>query len=204
MTFDNNFWNQRYSQTPFPYSDKPNLFVENFFKNHVAPKNSKILVPADGDGRNGLWLAKQGYQVQAFDYSETAVELANSQAQKLGLNYVSRVQDIKNWNPPQNEFDFVVVVFFHLEPELFQMSLQKYSKALKNKNAFLVAQFFHKNQLGKNSGGPKDLDMLCNKESFLCLENSFNKTQTESTEPILDEGPLHQGQASLINLIAQR
>jgi hypothetical protein len=99
-------WDERYAKTDYLYSDRPNEFMKRHFE-ALTPNGARVLLPGDGDGRNGLWLAKQGFQVEAFDYSKVASEKANRRAREAWLAYSSRHQDVNDWVPEKSQFDFV-------------------------------------------------------------------------------------------------
>lgn len=194
----NNFWNQKYSATAHLYTDQPNEFVKNIFQTLIS-QGLYIIVPGDGDGRNGLWLAQQGCRVQAFDYSQVAVDKANAMAKKLRIDYQSRCLDIAHWQPAQQSADAIVIVFVHLEPSLRTQLLQSSLRALKPGGSF-ICQVFSTQQLGKTSGGPKDIDLLYTKNDFDLMKRYFSDFVVEHGETLLNEGPLHTGLASVLNV----
>jgi len=198
------FWNQRYNDAEHLYSEHPNTFLkETIGKLNFAGKNLKALVPADGDGRNGLWLASQGFQVDAFDYSSVAVAKANQRAQKAGLNYKSLVQDLNHFVCQQDSYDLIAVVYFHAPPALKQKLIELCHSCLKPGGA-LVVEVFSKQQLPKSSGGPKDPELLYSAEDFEKLQSHFTNLTISETETVLSEGPLHTGAASVLRVVGTR
>ena len=63
------FWNERYKEQVFAYGMEANDFLQE----QTFPLGSKILCLAEGEGRNGVYLAEQGHDVTCVDYSEEGV-----------------------------------------------------------------------------------------------------------------------------------
>jgi SAM-dependent methyltransferase len=191
------FWDEKYTQTEHLYSDQPNAFLKKHFDS-LAVKSGKVLVPGDGDGRNGLWLAEQGFPVEAFDYSKVAVSKANQQAINRGLTYTSRQLDVSDWKAEANQFDFVVIIFLHLPKNLWQHLLTSSLQTLRPGGS-LIIQVFSKDQLGNSSGGPKDLNLLFETREFEEISQAFAQFDLKKDEEPIAEGPLHTGPASMIS-----
>jgi 2-polyprenyl-3-methyl-5-hydroxy-6-metoxy-1,4-benzoquinol methylase len=190
-------WDERYAKTDYLYSDRPNEFMKRYFEG-LDPNGARVLLPGDGDGRNGLWLAKQGFRVEAFDYSKVASEKANRRAREAGLAYSSRYQDVNDWAPEKSQFDFVVIVFLHLEKAAWEYLIEASLATLKPGGS-LIIQVFSKDQLGKTSGGPKDLGLLFEPEDFHELTERFDSFELSKEDSEIAEGSLHTGLASLIS-----
>lgn len=196
-----NKWNEKYAQHKHLYSDQPNQFIRNFFES-VNSNSKKVILPGDGDGRNGLWLARQGFDVSAFDYAEVAVDKANRISRELGLNYKSQHLDVTSWNPVSKSFDYVVLVFLHLEDAQRKHLMTQALKCLRPGGAF-ICQVFSKDQMGKTSGGPKDLSLLYDLSDFELMNPHFAAIELEKKLVELEEGPFHTGTASVINFIGK-
>lgn len=196
----NNFWNEKYQNSDHLYSSEPNVFLSKSVSNfHIG----KALVPGDGDGRNGLWLARKGYSVDAFDFSEVAVRKANANAEKQSLKYRSEVLAAENFQSAQGAYDLVAIVFLHLPKDVMKTLLKKCAESLKSDGVLLI-QVFSQDQLSFNSGGPKDLTLLYKPDDFRWLEGTFRSLSIEQVDCDLSEGPLHTGKASVVNVIATK
>ncbi|MFW7381533.1 MAG: class I SAM-dependent methyltransferase [Oligoflexus sp.] len=192
------FWNERYRQAEHLYSDQANEFLKDFFTKQG--QKGEVLVPGDGDGRNGLWLARQGFSVSAVDYSEVAVAKGMQRAQREGLAYHSQAQSVENWQPEENRYDYAALIFLHLPKDLMQQTLDKILVALRP-GASLIIEVFSQDQLQRSSGGPKDLGLLYQTLDFEKLKAHFARHRLEQRDCYLQEGPLHTGDASVINFI---
>lgn len=192
-------WNSRYSEPEFIYGIEPNNYLKNFLENSIK---GNILLPADGEGRNSVFAAKNGWQVDAFDYSVSAQMKATQLAQinNVLINYT--VSDILEFIPNKN-YDLIALTYLHLVPEVRSMFFKKLSQWL-NPGGHILLEAFSKNQLKNSSGGPKDINLLYDLAE---INNDFYDLKIKEiceTEIMLDEGKLHQGKANVIRLIAQK
>ena len=194
------FWNNRYSADDFIYGIKPN----NFFKDSLKKLNpGKILMLGEGEGRNAVFAAAQGWKVDAVDFSETAKEKALRLAKEnsVMINYtVSNLKDFK-FNP--NTYDAVGYIFSHLNPSLRSVVHPGIVNTLKV-GGYLILEVFEKAQLGRTSGGPQNLDMLYSIDELKTDFKSMKIILIEKKEIFLDEGEPHKGEAMIVRLIAQK
>ena len=107
-------WNSRYKEPEFIYGIEPNNYLKDFIEHSVK---GNILLPADGEGRNSVFAAKKGWQVDAFDYSHSAQTKALKLAKenKVFINY--SVADIQDFTP-NNSYDLIALIYLHLIPTL--------------------------------------------------------------------------------------
>ena len=194
-----NFWNERYSTKDYIYGTRPN----QFFKEQIEKLNAgKILMVGEGEGRNAVYAAKLGWQVDAIDSSSVAKDKALMLAEqnKVSINY--QVADIHSYNFPDNIYDAVGIVFLHInESEKENKRLHiKFTNTLKKKGR-IILELFSKNQLGKNSGGPQDLDLLCSIEQIRKNFPIFKNELLLEENILLSEGEFHQGEASVIRFV---
>jgi Methyltransferase domain. len=107
-------WNSRYNSDEYVYGKEPN----EFFKEELAKlKPGKLLLPADGEGRNGVFAAGLGWEVTSFDWSDEGKKKAEKLAGSNGVNINYIVTEASQFNFPENEFDAVGLVFVHLPEE---------------------------------------------------------------------------------------
>lgn len=194
------FWNERYAAEEYIYGEAPN----EFFKEKLATlKPGTLLCPAEGEGRNAVYGATQGWKVTAFDISEEGRNKALRLADKKGVKIEYIIASFGTYELTEATFDAIVLTFTHLPAEDRRARFQKIIKALKP-GGTLILQGFSKAQFGKTTGGPKDLAMLWSRGE---LEGDFAGMQhlvIEEKDIILNEGPFHHGTASVIQLTAQR
>lgn len=191
-------WNERFKPDEFQYGIEPN----DYFKEKInALPVGRILIPAAGEGRDAIYAAKLGWEVYAFDSSERgrekAIKLANTE--KVLIHY--HCEDAMNIKFPLESFDAVALSYFHLPEDLrfpFHLQCIKWLKP----NGHIILEAFNKKQLTYTSGGPKHIDWLFNKK---LLESDFDGLEIIENKEIqrkLNEGPLHQGLAEVVQFNA--
>jgi SAM-dependent methyltransferase len=188
-------WDERYGEAEPLYGMKPNAYLEAQVK-RLQP-GCKILVPGDGYGRNGIWLARQGFQVQTVDLSPVGVERARKTAQAAGLKMIIEQADLSKWPWPVNEFDAAVAIFVHLPSAVRRPVHASMLRALKP-GGIVIFQSFTPAQLQFTSGGPKDVDMLC---SAALLREEFPGAEIlelQETTVNLEEGHKHSGMGAVV------
>lgn len=188
-------WDERYGEPEPLFGLKPNVYLEAQSKR--LPPGAKVLVPGDGYGRNGLWLARQGFQVHTVDLSRVGVERAREAAKAAGLQMVIEQGDLATWQWPVNEFDAAAAIFVHLPSDVRRLVHTFLLRALKS-GGIAIIQSFTPAQLQFCSGGPKQVDMLCTAE---LLRQEFAGAEIleleEKTVP-LDEGHKHSGMGAVV------
>ena len=193
------FWNQRYTENESVYGIAPNAFFKEFTDTH---KPGKLLLPAEGEGRNALYAAKKGWTVHAFDFSEVAREKALQAATEQGLQIVYWNQSIEDFHANQ-QYDLVASIYVHLPPQLRKQYHQELIKSIRH-GGYLLLEAFAKEQIENNSGGPTDPALLydaptlCNDFAFLHVLSCHQK------ELQLNEGSFHSGAAAVLRLTVQK
>ena len=163
----------------------------------------KILLPAEGEGRNAVFAATKGWQVTAFDPSIEGKRKAEQLAKKnqVSINYLIDNYDFVDF--PKESFDCVVLIFAHMHPMKRKEYHQKLISFLKP-GGILILEGFSKKQIKNNTGGPRDIDMLFSKNELESDFNSFSELVLTETDTILNEGPFHQGTASVIRVLGTK
>lgn len=194
------FWNERYGQEKYAYGLLPN----EFFKNQLSllPSGS-MLLPAEGEGRNAVYAALEGWDVEAFDFSDAAIKKALHLAiqNKVTINYqTSTFQDFK---VKLGHYDAVGLIYVHMPSDQRSIFHQKMISSLRP-GGKIILETFEKRQLGLLSGGPKSLDMLYSIEE---LEHDFASMKIEQLayeSTNLDEGSYHSGLAKVVRMVATK
>jgi len=197
----NDFWDSRYGEEGFAYGTTPNTFLLSFADSFKT--GQKVLVIGDGEGRNGVWLAEQGCTVVSVDSSKVGVEKAQKLASEKGVKIETVCADLNDWDWPDSEFDFVVIIYVHFPPDVRAFLHNKVVSALKP-GGQLIMESFTPDQLNYSSGGPPVLEMLYTvemmKEDFKLLEIQ----QLEECITELSEGKYHCGEGAVVRLIANK
>ncbi len=200
MKYGPDKWDERYGVEEYVYGKEPNQFLKENFKK--IPKGN-ILCIADGEGRNGVWLAKNGYNVTSIDFSPKAIEKINRLAQENNVSIKTICDDILNYNFGKNVYDGIVSIFAHFKVEEMDKLHFKYVNALRPNGVFFV-EVFAKEQLPLTTGGPKDISLLYDTQD---IQNSFPSGKIELLKKdvvYLHEGDLHDGKAVVVRAIIRK
>ncbi len=194
------FWNKRYQQADYVYGVEPNGFFRAFIES-TSP--AKILLPAEGEGRNAVFAASKGWQVDAFDYSESGRTKARVLAEqnKVEINYFIASYDEVELN--ENSYDVIALIYAHMPSQIRQQVHRKLLTYLKP-NGLIVLEAFSKEQLHNQSGGPKNLVMLYSLQELTEDFKGMNMIELYQQELDLDEGAHHRGKASVVRMIASK
>ena len=196
--FGGEFWDERYSSIGFVYGTEPNIF----FKDELDKlKTGNILLLGEGEGRNAVYAAVRGWNVDAVDFSIIAKEKALKLAEEnsVGINY--EITDLSEYKPKLNYYDTAAIIFLHLNPKIRSGVHLKVVDSLKP-GGTLILEVYEKEQLGKDSGGPQNIDMLYSEKE---LEDDFAKLNIivlEKKIVNLNESEQHKGEAVVQRLVA--
>ena len=193
-------WDKRYGVDEYVYGKEPNLFLKENFKK--IPKGD-ILCVADGEGRNGVWLAKQGYSVTSIDYSQNAIEKISSLAKENNVSIKTICADLLNYDFGNTKYDGIISIFSHFKVDDTNKLHHKYFNALKPNGVFIM-EVFAKEQLPLKTGGPKDISLLYDTQ---VIQNSFPSGKIELLKKdvaYLHEGDMHDGKAVVVRAIIRK
>ena len=196
----NDFWNERYSSEEFAYGEEPNAFIHQQL---VKLKPGKILFPAEGEGRNAVYAASLGWQVTAFDLSTEGRKKALQLAAKHNVDIQYLIDGYETVSFAKESFDCVVLVFAHIHKNKRAEYHHKLASFLKP-GGKPIMESFSKEQIFRESGGPKSPDMLYSVEDMKNDFADFSDLQIEKTDTELLEGFFHNGKASVIRVIATK
>jgi cyclopropane fatty-acyl-phospholipid synthase-like methyltransferase len=193
------FWNERYKQESFAFGEEPNLY----FKEQIQKFNpGKLLLPAEGEGRNAVYAAQLGWQVSAFDTSSEGKIKAEKLAQKNQVSIHYQVGELDDLNYSEMEFDAIGLIYAHFPENIRHAYHQIFDKLLK-KNGVIILEAFSKNHLNYNSknekvGGPRSEGMLYSIEDIKRDFHNYEILELIETEVDLNEGLYHVGLGSVI------
>lgn len=192
------FWNQKFADTTYKYGERPNVFLTEQV-GHIKP-GAQVLVPGDGEGRNGVWLAERGFAVTSVDCSDVGLDKTRALAVRRGVQLATILADLTAWSPEADSADAVVVSYLHLPSAQRPTVMAHLAQALRP-GGVLILEAFHPRQLGLSSGGPKDVDMLYTLEA---LQGDLGEAGLVGDDIValeglvtLNEGPFHQGPAQV-------
>jgi SAM-dependent methyltransferase len=194
-------WNERFSKTEPVYGEEPNAYLAA--QSRRFQPGMKLLVPGDGYGRNGVWLAKQGFQVYTVDLSPVGVERSRRAAEAAGMKMTIECADLATWNWPVDEFDGVFAIFLHLPEDVRKKAHGSMLRAL-NPGGLVILEAFSTGQLRHTSGGPKQVQLLYTTEMLRDDFAPAEIVELEERETEISEGPMHSGRATVVEAVLRR
>lgn len=204
MKYPKTFWDERYGSESYVYGHQPNHFFQEQLT-VLAP--GRILMPAEGEGRNGVFAARQGWEVSAFDLSEVGRRKALDWASENGVSLDYQVIQAEEVTYPTGHFDALGLIFANFgashRPEIHQKLL-----TFLKPGGWVIFESYSKEQLEYqkryNSGGPQNAEMLFSEAEIRSEFAGLEFVRLEKTEVVLQEGTGHQGPASMIRFVGRK
>jgi SAM-dependent methyltransferase len=200
MPMKKEFWDQRYSEPGFAYGMEPNAFFVEVLES-LTP--GRLLLPGEGEGKNAIHAAGNGWEVSALDQSIVARDKAREWADSMDLQFEYRLANLEEFYCPEPIYDLIAIIYIHLLPETRQQVHRQLSACLKP-GGKIILECFHKNQLTYATGGPPIEELLYHEDE---IRSDFRDLDTElCEEQVLDifEGKYHSGKSSVVRLIANK
>ncbi|CAH8286441.1 methyltransferase family protein [Mariniflexile fucanivorans] len=199
-------WDKRYSADEYAYGIAPNVFFKDAIKKYNL--KGKMLLPAEGEGRNAVYAAKNGLDVTAFDISLEGKKKALKLCEKENVKIKYEVGDFFELDIINDNYDNAALIFAHFPPEI----LSKYHKKISElilPNGIILLEGFSKDHLklsaeNPNLGGPKNSDLLFSKESIQKDFPDFEIILLEEIHVELNEGDFHNGTGKVIRFIGRK
>jgi cyclopropane fatty-acyl-phospholipid synthase-like methyltransferase len=195
-------WDERYSGAEYFYGTEPNAFLVS--QQVLLKPGMKCLAVADGEGRNGVWLAEQGLDVMSVDASPVAQSKALRLAQQRSVKMRFAQVDLMEWDGGGVTFDVVVAIFIQFvgpsqRPQLFAQ-LKKFIKP----GGLLLLQGYTPRQLDFKTGGPSQVENLYTEAMLREAFADIDILHLSEHDDIIHEGSGHSGMSALIDLLAQK
>ena len=199
------FWEQRYGQKEYAYGTAPNVF----FKNCLASLTpGKILMAAEGEGRNAVYAARMGWEVYAYDWSTAAAQKAEqlATAEQVKLHYqIGSLEDL-TFSPAF--FFFLWLIYVHFPERIRTANHHQLLHFLKPKGK-VIMEAFSKEHLAYSAqnpavGGPKDIGQLYTSTEIETDFSNCTVLQSLEAEVTLDEGLYHRGQAKVVRFFGEK
>ncbi len=192
-------WNQRYSSDEFAYGTEPNSFLVANAKLLTGP----VLSLAEGEGRNAVFLASLGLEVLGVDGSETGLAKAKKLAESRGVRITTEVADLATYEPPASFYGSVVSISAHLPSDVRRRLYPLVEQSLKP-GGIILLEAYSKSQLARDTGGPKDPDMLLTADAIVSEFPNCEVILCREIEREVVEGEFHTGLASVVQFIARK
>lgn len=195
-------WEARFGVPEYAFGKEPNYFLQSC--KALLPTSGRALAVADGEGRNGVWLAQQGLDVVSIDFSPAALKKARSLASERGVNVAFLQADAHTWDYPEAAFDVVVEIFTQFSlPAERSLKWAGMRRALKS-GGLLILQGYTPKQLDYGTGGPKRLENLYTRAMLEREFLGFHELKITEEEREMHEGSSHAGMSAVINLTGRK
>lgn len=196
------FWDNRYAAGEYVYGTRPNRYFETQLPTMDRP--GRILMLAEGEGRNAVFAAQKGWNVTAVDFSREgrrkALELAASRSVSIDYQIADLGQfDFRNDTP----WDAIGLFYAHLPPPL-RIKIHQQCVAALQPGGLLMLEAFRPQQLQRTTGGPKDPDMLYTLEQLLNDFKGLEVVEALEGAAYLEEGAGHEGLGEIVRLTLKK
>lgn len=195
------FWNARYAEAGFVYGTEPNDFLREQIG--VIAKGGDVLCLAEGEGRNAVFLAQQGFKITAVDLSETGLAKAKTLASERGVTIETRVSDLSVFDYGTDRWDAVISIWAHMPREVRAPIHRQLKNAIK-KSGVLILEHYHPDQLSYGTGGPKDADMMLTLAELHADFDGWDFLVANEVERDVHEGGGHSGLSKVTQIVARR
>ena len=194
------FWNEKFATTDYAYGTEPNDFLVSAVTNL---KRGATLSLAEGEGRNAVWLAQQGFTVSAIEQSEKGVGKTLRLALQRGVIVMAERGELETFHIQPNSWDLVVSIYAHTPQELRRKLHRQVVAGLKPGGVF-VLEAYTPAQIANNTGGPKDVSLMPTAELLRSELAGLVFDHIEEVERDVVEGSLHTGTAHVVQVVAHR
>lgn len=195
-------WQQRFAAPGYLFGTAPNEFLKRHA--HLLKKGEKALAIADGEGRNGVFMAELGLDVLSVDFAPLAQDKARKLAAERGVTLKIEQVDILNWDWPAEAFDVVAAIFFQFVGSKGRDKIFAGIKKALKPGGLLLLEGYGTKQLEYKTGGPPHIENLYTCELLEKAFADFSSIEVLEYDAEIDEGPAHGGLSALVDLVGRK
>ena len=199
---DFDHWQERFAGEEYRFGTAPNAFLKA--NAGLLRKGQTALAIADGEGRNGVFLAEQGLDVLSVDFSPNAQAKARKLAAARGVTMRVEQVDIINWDWPANAFDVVAAIFFQFAGPADRAKIFAGIKKALKPGGLLLLEGYRPKQLDYKTGGPSKLENLYTRELLEAAFADLASIDIREYDTEIHEGAGHGGMSALIDLVGRK
>lgn len=194
-------WDERYGRDEYAYGEEPNAFFKACLDGLTAP--GRLLLPGEGEGRNAVYAARQGWRVYAFDFSVEGREKALRLADRYGVELDYEIADYETADIEPGVYDAVALIFTHMHESIRRKVHRELAAALRP-GGHLFLEAYSPEQLRYGTGGPPNAELLYAPADLREDFSDLDIVQLEQVEAEIHEGQYHTGLGSVVRLVAER
>lgn len=195
-------WDERYNVPEFIFGTEPNVFLTQ--QAYRLTPGQRVLAVADGEGRNGVWLAQQGLSVLSVEGSAVAQAKAKKLAQERGVSLDFECADLLQWQWGEARFDAVVAIFIQFAAPAGRKILFDGMKAALKPGGLLLLQGYTPRQLEFKTGGPSSAENMYTEAMLREMLAGWEILQLHEHDEHISEGAHHHGMSALIDVVARK
>lgn len=195
-------WNERFSSEDYLFGTAPNAFLVR--QRHLLRPGAKALAIADGEGRNGVWLAEQGLDVLSIDFSPVALDKARRLAASRSVALRTWQVNLEDWDWEAERFDVVAAVFVQFAPPDLRTAIFEGIRRTLTPGGLLLLQGYRPEQLAYGTGGPPHAENMYTAEMLRAAFARFDILHLEEHDSVISEGTGHDGISALVDLVARK
>lgn len=195
-------WQQRFGEPGYLFGTEPNAFLKS--QAALLRKGERALALADGEGRNGVFMAEQGLDVLSLDFSPVAQEKARNLAASRGVALRVEQADIVNWDYPADTYDVVAGIFFQFAAPPERAKIFAGIKRTLKPGGLLLIEGYRPKQLEYKTGGPSRVENLYTRETLEAAFGDFTALDIREYDSVINEGAGHGGMSALIDLVGRK
>ena len=196
------FWNTRYDTDDYVFGTAPNVFLAS--QGHRLAPGQRALAIADGEGRNGVWLAEQGLTVHAIDFSPAALAKAAKLAAERSVQVEFEQADVLAWTWPEAAYDVVVAIFIQFAPPPERERIIEGIRRTLRPGGTLILQGYTPKQIEYGTGGPSNPANMYVEADLRRWFGDWDILHLREHESVISEGRHHHGMSALVDLVARK
>ncbi|HWJ87706.1 MAG TPA: class I SAM-dependent methyltransferase [Pelagibacterium sp.] len=197
-----NGWDERYRGEEYVFGKEPNAFLKQ--EAHRFEPGGNVLAVADGEGRNGVFLASLGLAVHAIDASSVALEKSAKLARDSGVEIELELADLSDWSWPDAQYDYVVAIFIQFADPAGRARLFEGMQRAVKPGGLVLLHGYRPEQVDLGTGGPPQREHMYTRSLLLEAFSDFEIVSLKEYDAEIHEGQGHHGLSALIDLIARR
>ncbi len=196
------FWDERYDEPGYLFGEAPNAFLQS--RADLFKPGWHALSLADGEGRNGIWLAEQGLHVHALDFSSVALGKARAWANQRGVDLRLEHADLLAWDWPDAVYDLVAAIFIQFAGPEGRARMFKGIRLSLKPGGLLILQGYTPRQIEYKTGGPAAAENMYTEALLKEAFGDWEILHLREHDDFIAEGTGHHGQSALIDMVARK
>jgi SAM-dependent methyltransferase len=197
-------WNERFSGEDYLFGTAPNAFLASQQRLLRGASGGTALAIADGEGRNGVFLAEQGLDVLSIDFSPVGLEKAKRLAAQRGVRLRTELADLFAWDWSGRSFDIVVAIFVQFATPSERARLFEHLKGAVKKGGLLLLQGYRPEQLQYGTGGPPHAEHMYTAKMLREVFADMTILHLAEHDDVILEGKGHAGMSALVDMVARK